>query len=285
MNPWLLVPVKSFADGKSRLRGTIADPTRIALNEYFLRELLVTASRFPGLDRTAVVADDRRVLELASAAGAHAIGQRRAVGLNEALAEGADRLARLGARRVIVVACDLPELGVDDLRELARLAADERDVAIVADRHGSGTNALVFDAAAPPPFRFGEASFDAHRRAAEAAGLRPRPHTNPALARDIDTQDDLAAWLRASGAPVVGGDLDAAVQRLLARATARPGVSALGAGHRRNRDERGLDVRDAREEFPRRELDGEVATTAAAQRDRHQGHALVDDQFDTGGRR
>lgn len=290
MNPWLLVPVKSFADGKSRLRGTLSDPTRIALNEFLLRCLLDTASRFPGLDRTAVVADDRRVLGLASSAGAIALGQRRAVGLNDALAESASRLAPMGARRVIVVACDLPEVGVDDLRELARVATDELGVVVVPDRHGSGTNALAFDAAAPPPFRFGEASFDAHRRAAVAAGLRPRSYTNPAFARDVDTRDDLAAWLRASGETVADGDLDAAVARLVAGAVARNHRSAAGVGRarigqRRFGDERGQDVRDAREELPRRELDGEVATTAAAQRDRHPGHALVDDQIDTGGRR
>jgi 2-phospho-L-lactate guanylyltransferase len=64
-------------------------------------------------------------------------------------------------------------------------------VAIVPDRHGTGTNALLL---APPDAiepSFGPGSFDRHEAAAVAAGLEPVVVRPPTLVLDVDTGDDL----------------------------------------------------------------------------------------------
>ena len=63
-------------------------------------------------------------------------------------------------------------------------------VALVSDRHGTGTNALLV---APPdaiPFRFGEGSRAAHEAAAAAAGAAYVEIRGP-LSFDVDTPEDL----------------------------------------------------------------------------------------------
>jgi len=85
----------------------------------------------------------------------------------------------------------------ETLRALLDGGAGAPSVTIVADRHGSGTNALVL---APPDViepGFGPGSFERHRERAVAAGAAWRSAALPALLLDIDTPEDLAA-LRAA---------------------------------------------------------------------------------------
>ena len=66
-------------------------------------------------------------------------------------------------------------------------------VAVVPDRHGTGTNALLLappDAIAPA---FGEGSRARHEGLARAGGLVARVEPLASLAPDVDTADDLAA--------------------------------------------------------------------------------------------
>jgi 2-phospho-L-lactate guanylyltransferase len=199
MTPWLLIPVKAFDAGKSRLRAALADDARRALNEYFLRRMLATASRFPGAARTAVISECERVLRAAAGWGVRTIPQRSGPGLNRAAREGVDHLSRLGAARIILIACDVPTVRPADLRELADFAPQDRSVVICPDKQGRGTNALGLAAGTRMDFRFGEGSFSAHCRAAAHAGLVPRPHHNPRIALDIDTPEDLVLWSGAHG--------------------------------------------------------------------------------------
>jgi 2-phospho-L-lactate guanylyltransferase len=75
---------------------------------------------------------------------------------------------------------------------LTAVASDDGPpvVAIVGDRHGRGTNALLL---APPDVidvHFGGDSRDAHTAAAGAAGARLVELDGP-LTEDLDTPDDL----------------------------------------------------------------------------------------------
>lgn len=90
MNPWLLIPIKSFEAGKSRLRGALDDDDRYALNAFFLRRTLETAVQFPGIARTAVMSDCKHVLQTAARWGARTIHQKAGGGLNCAAREGVD---------------------------------------------------------------------------------------------------------------------------------------------------------------------------------------------------
>jgi 2-phospho-L-lactate/phosphoenolpyruvate guanylyltransferase len=99
-----------------------------------------------------------------------------------------------GSERVVLLPGDTPLIDpreLDDLLE--RAARDGIGVAIVSDRHGTGTNALVLtppDAIEPS---FGPGSLARHVAAAEEAGARHRTERVATIEHDVDTPDDLAA--------------------------------------------------------------------------------------------
>jgi 2-phospho-L-lactate guanylyltransferase len=123
-------------------------------------------------------------------AGARPLRQRSR-GLNAGLREARDEAMAAGAAAVLVLPIDIPAVAPDLLAPLVETAAaGDRVVAVVPDRHGRGTNALLL---APPDvidFCFGGDSKDAHVDAARSAGARVELLGGP-LTLDIDTPDDL----------------------------------------------------------------------------------------------
>ena len=123
--------------------------------------------------------------------GARPLRQRDA-GLNRGIDAGRAEATAAGAAAVLILPMDLPEVStaaIDDV--LAALTEPRRPlVAIVADRHGRGTNALLL---APPDAIdtcFGGDSHAAHLRNAREAGAVLVELGGP-LALDLDTPDDL----------------------------------------------------------------------------------------------
>ena len=190
-----VVPVRSLSSGKSRLGEPLDAEERADLVLALLRrtvEQALAASRLAGV---VVVSEDADLLRQARAMGAASLLQERP-GLNEGLAE-ARATADPEATAIMVLPADLPSVvasAIDELAEAAELAQrgapDRPVVALVPDRHGTGTNALLV---APPdaiPFRFGAGSRVAHCSAARAAGASYVELAGP-LTFDLDTPEDL----------------------------------------------------------------------------------------------
>src|SRR5215211_3734141 len=123
-------------------------------------------------------------------AGALATGARQSL----AQAMFSDVLAALRrSQQVEAIAVDAAEL--DDL--LVRCEADGVGMAVVPDRHGTGTNALVLTPPAALEPSFGPGSFGRHMNHAVGAGLNHRAEHVASLAHDVDTPEDLAALAEA----------------------------------------------------------------------------------------
>jgi len=194
MIPWLLIPVKSLEAGKGRLDGALKPAYRRRLNEFFLRHVLRTADRFPGCDRTVVISGCNEVLRIAEAYGAKPIRQRPKNGLNSAVAQGVAALRRIGAKNILLIACDEPLVRPIDLRDIVRRGARLGGIVICPDKHGMGTNALYFPSCAPIRFQFGKDSLLKHVREALRNGLPPHVYFNERIGFDVDTPADLILW-------------------------------------------------------------------------------------------
>jgi 2-phospho-L-lactate/phosphoenolpyruvate guanylyltransferase len=191
--PWLLLPVKSLAHGKSRLCTALNERARRALNEFFLRRMLALAADFPGLENTAVVSDAADALSLATELGARALRCEQA-GLNAAISFGKRRLQRSGAGKLLIMPTDLPLVRLADLLEIAALS-ECHEAILCPDRDFAGTNALVLSSYLPMQFRFGENSYQRHCAAARRCGVVPLTHFNKRIAQDVDTPEHLTALL------------------------------------------------------------------------------------------
>jgi len=191
---WLVIPVKSLRDGKTRLEPALGPVQRRALMDQLLVHMLGQAAEYPGLNRTLVVSGCSETRARAIELGVHAL-EETGCGLNAAVRQAQLNVRQRGASQMLVVPCDLPLLDVEDLRQLSRIGGP--GVAVIApDRRGRGTNGLCFDPAIEFTFEFGEDSYRRHVAGAQRLGLEPATAEPPGLAFDVDTPADLAEWVR-----------------------------------------------------------------------------------------
>jgi 2-phospho-L-lactate guanylyltransferase len=190
-----LVPVRSLGGAKSRLGEPLDPEERADLVLALLRRTVEAALSATRLAGVVVVSMDEDLLRRARDMGAASLLQRTN-GLNEALDE-ARLAAGPAATAVMVLLADLPGVAasaIDQLAEAAELAGssapDRPVVALVPDRHGTGTNALLVAPRDAIPFCFGEGSRAAHAAAAASAGASYLELDGP-LTFDVDTPEDL----------------------------------------------------------------------------------------------
>jgi 2-phospho-L-lactate/phosphoenolpyruvate guanylyltransferase len=188
------VPIKSLANAKQRLGDALERGSRRSLVQAMFSDVLGALRRTEAVDAIAVVTDDVVAESLASGDRIAVLPDGREAGQSHATEIGISYARDHGFDRVLLVPGDTPLLDPVELEEmLARCEHDAVQVAIVPDRHGTGTNALAI---APPGVfhpSFGPDSLERHVAAASEQGLAHRVEHVPSLGLDVDTPGDLAA--------------------------------------------------------------------------------------------
>lgn len=186
---WLIVPVKPFGEGKSRLAPSLSTEERALLSRRLLERLLAAALQAGVFAGIAVISRDPAVRALASHSGVVALAER-GHDLNSALDEARTYACRQEAQAIAVLPADLPAVTADDLRLLVAQAGAP-GVVIVPSETG-GTNALLLQPPDALCFAFGPQSFDRHVRIARERGVALTVWQSQALAFDVDLPADLA---------------------------------------------------------------------------------------------
>ena len=191
-----VLPVKRFAAAKQRLGTGMPGRQRRDLVAAMAGDVLTALAQARMVERTIVVSGEPRAQEMARAVDAEVIDDPEERGHSEAARLGLARATELGAEAAILVPGDCPLL---DPREVDGLLTGlpPRHVAIVPDRHGSGTNALVLSPPTAIPPAFGEDSRPRHEESARSRGLAVSVERAPSLELDLDTPADLIALTRA----------------------------------------------------------------------------------------
>jgi len=186
---WLIIPVKPFGEGKSRLAALLSPELRAELSQRWLTHVLTTAVSWGHFAGIAVISRADAVLAVASELGAMPIVER-GDDLNAALTQACEVVTAASAEAVLALPSDLPLLTGADLDELYAQALLGEGVVLAPSRDG-GTNALLTRPPQAVPYAFGVASANRHRALAAAAGLRCLVYHSPTLALDIDHPEDL----------------------------------------------------------------------------------------------
>jgi 2-phospho-L-lactate/phosphoenolpyruvate guanylyltransferase len=195
---WALVPIRGLETAKTRLGEDLDAEERLALVTRLLHLTLAAARDARGIEGTIVVTMDPDAAGIAKEH--HAVGLvERAPGLNQAIEAARSVAVARGATAVLVLPADLPSVSASALDELLDVAVSRvRDgarrplVAIVPDRHGLGTNALLVSPPGAIDPAFGDSSRAAHHARALATGAEWLELDGP-LSLDLDTPADLVA--------------------------------------------------------------------------------------------
>lgn len=186
-----IIPVGSLEGAKSRLGAVLDAEERRDLAETFARRTILAVMATPGIAETLVITPDDTVRRLAMDLGARPLRQRSS-GLNDGLREARVEAIAAGADAIIVLPMDLPDIAPDAIGQVMSALTKRAGplVAIVADHHERGTNALMLRPPDVIDFCFGGDSHDAHLRAARAVGASVVELDSP-LRLDVDTAEDL----------------------------------------------------------------------------------------------
>jgi 2-phospho-L-lactate/phosphoenolpyruvate guanylyltransferase len=231
-----ILPVKRFAAAKSRLGASVADPLRRELARAMVADVLLALAQAASIEATIVVTREESLLETARALGAVIVNDSDERGQSAAVTLGVRRALAEGIERVLCIPGDCPALEPAELDALLappRAGAGTprgREVVIVPDRHGTGTNGLLLtppDAISPS---FGPGSCQRHRELARAAGADCRFERPPSLLLDIDTGADLAALRDRLDRGPARARADAARTRAVLGQGERPQMLSVNSG-------------------------------------------------------
>lgn len=186
-----IIPIGMIDGAKSRLGAVLDAEERFDLTMHLARTTIAAAVAARRVDQVLVITPDDAIRSLADTLGARPIRQRDR-GLNRGLATGRSEATAAGAAAILILPIDLPDVTPEAIDAVAATLDNPARpvVAIVPDRHGRGTNALLI---APPDaidLCFGGDSASAHSEAARSVGARLVELGGP-LSLDLDTPDDL----------------------------------------------------------------------------------------------
>lgn len=189
MIDWVvIVPVKRFADAKTRLEPA---QDRAALAEALTRDTLDAVASSPRVRMLLVITDDPRLVDDLRLPVAAVIRTQQSPGLNGAISDGliyaAESWPDYG---VAVLLGDLPALTAEDL-EQTLASAEGFALGVVPDATGRGTVLITALPGVPLVPAFGEDSAGRHLELGHRFIRAPER-----LRRDVDTPADLTAAVR-----------------------------------------------------------------------------------------
>ena len=211
-----VIPVKNLGNAKQRLAGVLGQPERTALFRAMLEDVLEALSRVTSLAGIVLVTRDETAMALAKVYGAQCLIEPENRGHTAAVELAAGTLARWGVGSLLQLPGDIPRVTSHEIEAVIAAHAAAPAVTIAPSRDYRGSNAVL---CSPPdvfPFRFGDDSFHPHLAAARAIGIEPTVIERAGIGLDIDTPDDLEAFLASPS--------DTRAYRLLA-GDSRPGAT------------------------------------------------------------
>jgi 2-phospho-L-lactate guanylyltransferase len=189
------MPVKDLPAAKQRLAGVLDAQARQELFRAMLEDVLSALAASTGLAGILLVTRDPEARRLAARYGAGVVVEGENRGHTAASTLGARTLARQGVKGMLQLPADIPLVTPEDIGALLHVHGNAPAVTLSPSRDERGSNAV---ACSPPdvlPLRFGDDSFFPHLQRARALGVEPQIVRRPGLALDVDTPEDLAAFV------------------------------------------------------------------------------------------
>jgi 2-phospho-L-lactate guanylyltransferase len=194
----ILVPVKNLSGAKQRLAAALDQPSRTALAQAMLYDVLTALHGWRNHPPVALVSGDPYAAELARQYDFEIIPDPKNPGETGAIEMATRWCVERGIESTLVIPADIPLIQSWELEEIFKHAPAEGSVlAPAAD--GRGTNAAFRRPANLFPLRFGNDSFKPHHAAAQATGKPCMVLQLPGIAVDVDSPEDLQQLISLPG--------------------------------------------------------------------------------------
>jgi 2-phospho-L-lactate/phosphoenolpyruvate guanylyltransferase len=190
-----IVPVKDLDVAKQRLSGRLDKEARRALVLAMLDDVLGALSRASGLSGLMVVTREPEVASHAARFGAELLEEAANDGYTAAVELAVRELSRRRAPSMLSVPGDVPAIETREVDELLSARPPAPSIVLVPSRDERGTNAALVTPPDALTLRFGEPSFLPHFARARELGLRTEVLRLPGLSLDLDTPEDIDAFL------------------------------------------------------------------------------------------
>jgi 2-phospho-L-lactate guanylyltransferase len=194
----ILVPVKNLSAAKQRLAAVLDQPSRTALAQAMLHDVLTALYSWKSRPKVAVVTSDPYAVKLAAEYEFGVIPDPENPGETGAIEMATRLCVERGADSTLVIPADIPLIQAWELDEILKHAPAQGSVLVPAG-DGRGTNAAFRRPANLFPLRFGNDSFKPHQAAAQATGRSCVVLNLPGIAVDVDNPSDLQQLMSLPG--------------------------------------------------------------------------------------
>lgn len=191
---WVIVPVKSIHNGKSRLAGVLSSGDRENLNIAMLTNILKTLKEMDGIAGALIISHDKTIQILTETFGFDFLLEQQPYSLNHAINKACEKCRDMGASAVLILPADLPLITKKSLQSILDKNIEPPVVVITPDRRKEGTNSLLINPASEFNFQFGENSFLTHQKNATLMNYRVEIVVDPGMELDLDTPEDWALY-------------------------------------------------------------------------------------------
>jgi 2-phospho-L-lactate guanylyltransferase len=192
----IIVPAKKFTEAKSRLAGVLPAADREKLAELLAVTVLRQLARVRCVRRVIVASSEPSLVGIASEFGFDILADDPLNrGLNASVGRAVRHAMSTGAQDVGIVFSDLPLFWADEFEEIVRrhLAGAPRQVTLVRDRFGMGTNVRLCRPGDLLPPLYGRNSASEYQKAAVACGAELLVVESDRLSHDLDQPADIDA--------------------------------------------------------------------------------------------
>jgi 2-phospho-L-lactate guanylyltransferase len=189
----VLLPVKEFKNAKQRLSSMLDRDSCAGLARAMLSDVLHALANARTPQRVVVFTASDEVMQMARMLGFDIVIEKSVDGHSAAVNQMVLELSKT-CSRILSIAADLPRMVAAEI-DFALNAASE-PVTLIPSRDWTGTNGVLFLPPARIAMEYGEGSFRRHLSKAAAAGIASDVMDLPGIAFDIDTPDDLRAFLQ-----------------------------------------------------------------------------------------
>ena len=188
----VLLPVKDFRNAKQRLAPVLDAETRAGLARAMLMDVLDVLARARSPHRIIVFTACDEVIRMTQRLNFEVVLEESVDGHSAAVNRMVERLSPTSSR-ILSIAADLPRLAPTEIDFVMNAVSEP--ITLIPSRDWTGTNGVVFIPPAKIAMEYGEGSFRRHLTKISATGQCPDVMTLPGMAFDLDTPEDLRAFL------------------------------------------------------------------------------------------